>query len=126
MSDNSIERTLAQASIYGDNIISLPTRTIAVYRLRLDLSTPALAGSFKHEQAMSGDILLDIPTPLVGGLAFGSVGAGRAPPALSAPQTPDWTLPRPVEHAFRRGFALPLVASSRTSAREVRGASRAV
>ena len=46
MSDNSIERTLAQASIYGDNIISLPTRTIAVYRLRLDLSTPALAGSF--------------------------------------------------------------------------------
>ena len=44
---------------------------------------------------------------LVGGLAFGSVSAGRAPPALSAPQAPDWTLSRPVEHAFRRGFALP-------------------
>lgn len=46
MSDNSIDRTLAQASIYGNNIISLPTMTIRSIRLWLDLSTPASAGSF--------------------------------------------------------------------------------
>ena len=55
---------------------------------------------------MTGDILLNI--------------AGRL---LGFPQAPDCPLPRPVEHAFRRGFALPAVASSCTSAQE-RGAAQ--
>ena len=44
---------------------------------------------------MSGDILLDFAARLLG-----------------TPQAPDQPLPRPVEHAFRRGFALPLVVHS--------------
>ena len=40
---------------------------------------------------MSEDILLDILTRLLG-----------------FPQAPDWPLPRPVEHALRRGFLAPV------------------
>ena len=38
---------------------------------------------------------------------------------LGFPQAPDLPLARPVEHAFRRGFALPAVASSCTSAQKI-------
>lgn len=45
---------------------------------------------------------------------------------LGSPQTPDRPLPRPVEHAFWRGFVLPAVAGLPHSARQENGAKRAV
>lgn len=60
---------------------------------------------------MSGNVLLDISTRLLGS----RLRLGRR----STPQTPDNSLPRPVEHAFWRGFAFPLAAYSSTSAQEV-------
>ena len=45
---------------------------------------------------------------------------------LGFPQAPGRPPARPTEHAFRRGFALPAVASSCTSAQERGGAFCAV
>ena len=62
-----------------------------------------------RRQAMSRNILLGYSGSLVG-----------VPPSPRRPPA------RPAEHAFRRGFALPAVASSCTSAQERGGAKCAV
>ena len=59
----------------------------------------------QRRQAMSLDIVFDIEARLLG-----------------SPQAPDRALSRPAEHACGVAFSLPLVAHSRTYAREVRSA----